>query len=82
MIYTSMCKALHCRPAHIQTTAPTRYDVLMHLVYPLVAYDAKFISYGIAIAICSSSLFIEEKNPPKHLMFVCTICDLGTQSNV
>lgn len=55
------------RPARIQTTSPTHYDVLMHLVFPLVANEAKFTSYGIAIAICSSSLFIEEKKKPKAL---------------
>lgn len=57
MIYTSLCKALHCRPARSQTTTPAHCDVLMHLVYSLVADEAKIISYGIAIAICSTQLF-------------------------
>lgn len=38
----------------------------------------KFISYGIAIAICS---FCRRKKL-KQLMFVCTLCCLGTESNV
>lgn len=74
MIYTSLCNTLRC-PSHTQKTAsPGHHGVLMHLV-------CKFISYGIAIAICSSQFLLQEEKQ-KYFMFICTICCLGTESNV
>lgn len=47
--------------------------VLVYLVNPLVA------SNGITIAICS---FCRREKKQKQFMFVCTLCCLGTESNV
>lgn len=50
----------HCAKssAAVQLTfrseSATGCDVLMHLAYPPVAFETRFLSYGAAIAICSS----------------------------
>lgn len=71
-----------CRPARNHPASPAHCGVLMHLVYHRWHHETKFTSYGITIAICSQSVVLIGGKKQKHLMFVCTICCLGTESNV